>query len=70
MSKPYELNAYPLLKEGDPIGWQDRNGTVHVETFKSMGPDGIEVGPRIDLVHRAHASLSAALDVVADIESR
>lgn len=38
--KPYQVDA-PILMGGDPVGWVDRDGAVHVERFKSMGPHGI-----------------------------
>lgn len=66
--KPYS-GWYPHLKPGDSIGWQDHDGAVHVETFKSMGSRGVEVEAGGDAVRRAYEALSAALDEVVDVES-
>lgn len=61
VTKPYDYRGQ-FLMEGDPIGWQDGSGTVHVETFKSMGSHGIEVETRPGPVQRAHATVQAVLD--------
>lgn len=41
-SKPYEYTG-PTLAPGDPVGWTDAEGRVHIETFKGLGRNGIEV---------------------------
>lgn len=41
-TKPYDYQG-PALVQGDPIGWVDAEGQVHIETFKAYGRDGIEI---------------------------
>lgn len=40
-TKPYDFD--PDLKPGDPVDWADAEGVVHIEIFKGLGPNGIEV---------------------------
>jgi hypothetical protein len=42
-TKPYDFD--PGLRPGDPVGWADAKGVVHIETFKGLGPNGLEVEP-------------------------
>jgi hypothetical protein len=67
MSKPYDVQHFPSPQEGDPIGWQDSDGVVHVERLKRFTSDGVELEP--DPVQRAQDALSAALNEVLDVES-
>ena len=62
MSKPYDVQ-FPSPQEGDPIGWQDRDGVVHVERLKRFTSNGVELEAGPDPVQRAH-------EVISQVESR
>jgi len=52
MSKPYDVQ-FPSPQEGDPIGWQDSNGVVHVERVRRFTSNGVELEAGPDPVQRA-----------------
>jgi hypothetical protein len=53
------MHPYPSLREGDQVGWVDRDGVVHVETYHAE--------PQDDPLERLRAAVSAIHGLALDI---